>query len=143
MKYPYYEVCIGPGPFLPGDDSNFWMCIHGVRQPTQAEAEQFLAEDVKTYGGIVACVHLIPSSPEGYVDLVEIAELSKYSDEELQSRMVGQHRVDINEAWGSPAVADSEPNIDVYKFEDANYQITLEYDSNGCVIGLERNELNK
>ena len=57
--------------------------------------------------------------------------------------MVGQHRVDINEAWGSPAVADSEPNIDVYKFEDANYQITLEYDSNGCVIGLERNELNK
>ena len=30
---------------------------------------------------IVACVHLIPSSPEGYVDLVEIAELSKYSDE--------------------------------------------------------------
>ena len=41
---------------------------------------------------IVACVHLIPSSPEGYVDLVEIAELSKYSDEELQSRMVGQHR---------------------------------------------------
>ena len=92
---------------------------------------------------IVACVHLIPSSPEGFVYLVEIAELSKYSDEELQSRMVGQHRVDINEAWGSPAVADSEPNIDVYKFEDANYQITLEYDSNGCVIGLERNELNK
>lgn len=44
---------------------------------------------------------------------------------------------------GFPAVADSEPNIDVYKFEDANYQITLEYDSNGCVIGLERNELNK
>ena len=44
MKYPYYEVCIGPGPFLPGDDSNFWMCIHGVRQPTKAEAEQFLAE---------------------------------------------------------------------------------------------------
>ena len=51
MKYPYYEVCIGPGPFLPGDDSNFWMCIHGVRQPTQEEAEQFLAEDVKTHGG--------------------------------------------------------------------------------------------
>ena len=92
---------------------------------------------------IVACVHLIPRSPEGYVDLVEIAELSKYSDEELQSRMVGQKRVYINEAWGSPAVADSEPNIDVYKFEDANYQITLEYDSNGCVIGVERNELNK
>lgn len=54
MKYPYYEVCIGPGPFLPGDDSSFWMCIHGVRQPTPAEAEQFLAEDVKTYGGTEA-----------------------------------------------------------------------------------------
>lgn len=59
MKYPYYEVCIGPGPFLPGDDSSFWMCIHGVRQPTPAEAEQFLAEDVKTYGGKVLAVNPI------------------------------------------------------------------------------------
>ena len=33
MKYPYYEVCIGSGPFLPEDDNSFWMCIHGVRQP--------------------------------------------------------------------------------------------------------------
>lgn len=92
---------------------------------------------------IVACVHLIPSSPEGYVDLVEIVELSKYSDEELRSRMVGQHRVDINEAWGSPEVVENQPNIDIYEFEDVNYQIILEYDSNGCVVGLERNELNK
>lgn len=50
MKYPYYEVCIGPGPYLSGDDSCFWMCIHVVRQPTSEEAEQFLAEDVKNNG---------------------------------------------------------------------------------------------
>ena len=43
---------------------------------------------------IVACIHLFPSSPEGYVDLVEIVEIGKYSDEELQRRMVGQYRVD-------------------------------------------------
>ena len=69
MKYPYYEVCIGPGPFLPGDDSNFWMCIHGVRQPTKAEAEQFLAEDVKTHGGKVLAVWTVrpdASSPIHY-----------------------------------------------------------------------------
>ena len=62
MKYPYYEVCIGPGPFLPGDDSSFWMCIHGVRQPTPAEAEQFLAEDVKTYGGTMSWAARRPGS---------------------------------------------------------------------------------
>ena len=59
MKYQYYEICIGPGPFLPGDDSNFWMCIHGVRQPTLEEAEQFLAEDVKNNGGKVLAVNRI------------------------------------------------------------------------------------
>lgn len=92
---------------------------------------------------IVACVHLIPSSPEGYVDLVEIVEISKYSDEELQRRMVGQYRVDINDAWGAPKVVETQPDIDVYEFEDINYQLIIEYDSDGRVVGLERNELNK
>ena len=35
------------------------MCIHGVRQPTPEEAEQFLAEDVKTHGGKVLAVNPI------------------------------------------------------------------------------------
>ena len=59
MKYPYYEVCIEPGPFLPEDDSSFWMCIHGVRQPTLEETEQFLTEDVKNNGGKVLAVNPI------------------------------------------------------------------------------------
>ena len=59
MKYPYYEVCIGSGPFLPEDDNSFWMCIHGVRQPALEEAEQFLAQDVKNNGGKVLAVNPI------------------------------------------------------------------------------------
>lgn len=92
---------------------------------------------------IVACIHLIPSSPEGYVDLVEIVEISKYSDEELQRRMVGQYRVDINDAWGLPEAVETQPDIDVYKFENIDYQLIIEYDSDGRVVSLERNELNK
>lgn len=92
---------------------------------------------------IVTCVHLIPSSPEGYVDLVEIVEIIKYSDEELQRRMVGQYRVDINDAWGPPKTVETQPDIDVYEFDDINYQLIIEYDSDGRVVALERNELNK
>lgn len=92
---------------------------------------------------IFACIHLIPSSPEGYVDLVEIVEISKYSDEELQRRMVGQYRVDINHTWGLPEAVKTQPDIDVYEFEDINYRLIIEYDSDGRVVGLERNELNK
>lgn len=92
---------------------------------------------------IVACIHLIPSSPEGYVDLVEIGEISKYSVEELQGRMVGQYRVDINDAWGIPEAVETQPDTDVYEFEDINYRLIIEYDSDGRVVGLERNELNK
>lgn len=86
-------------------------------------------------------MHFFPSSPEGYVDLVEIVALSKYSDEELQSRMVGQHRVDINEAWGPPEVAESLPNIDTYEFEDISCKVILTYDEDGQVIDLERIEI--
>ena len=59
MKYQYYEICIGPGPFLSEDGSDFWMCVHGVRQPTLEEAEQFFAEDVKNNGGNVLAVNRI------------------------------------------------------------------------------------
>lgn len=59
MKYPYYEICIGPGPFLPEDEGGFWMCIHGVRQPAPEEAERFLAGDVKNNGGKVLAVNQI------------------------------------------------------------------------------------
>lgn len=65
MKYPYYEICIGPGPFFPEDDRNFWMCIHGVRQPALEEAQQFLAEDVKTNGGKVLAVNPISAAEAG------------------------------------------------------------------------------
>lgn len=59
MEYPYYEICIGPGPLVDGDDSNFWMCVHGVRKPSLEEAEQFFAEDVKNNGGKVLAVNQI------------------------------------------------------------------------------------
>ena len=91
---------------------------------------------------VIVSFHFIPSSPEGCIDIVEIVEISKFSEEELQRKMVGQSRVNINDAWGPPEVVESQPNIDIYKFEDVNYQIILEYDSNGNVVSLERNELN-
>ena len=59
MEYPYYEICIGPGPFLAGDDNNFWMCVHGVRKPTLAEAELFFAEAIKNNSGKVLAVNQI------------------------------------------------------------------------------------
>ncbi|HIW40877.1 MAG TPA: hypothetical protein H9743_01790 [Candidatus Mediterraneibacter vanvlietii] len=59
MEHLYYEICIGPGPLLAGDNNNFWMCVHGVRKPTLAEAELFFAEDVKHNGGKVLAVNQI------------------------------------------------------------------------------------
>lgn len=59
MEYQYYEICIGPGPFLSEDGTDFWMCIRGVRQPALEEAEQFYAEDVKNFGGNVLAVNAI------------------------------------------------------------------------------------
>lgn len=57
MNEQYYEICIGPGPFTA--DTDFWMCIRGVRQPSLEEAEQFCAEDVQKCGGNVLAVNLL------------------------------------------------------------------------------------
>ncbi len=92
---------------------------------------------------VVVAVRFFPSSPEGYMDVVEVVELSKFSEAELQRKMLGQHRVNINDAWGPPTAVESQPDTDIYEFEDINYQIILEYDSEGCVVSLKRNELNK
>ena len=56
---------------------------------------------------------------------------------------MGQYRVDINDAWGPPKTVETQPDIDVYEFDDINYQLIIEYDSDGRVVALERNELNK
>ena len=70
MKYQYYEICIGPGPYLAEDDSNFWMCVRGVRKPTFEEAEHFFAEDVKNNGGNVLAVnHISEDEARGCYDL--------------------------------------------------------------------------
>ena len=53
----YFEICIGNGPEESDEDE--WMCIHGVREPTIQEAEQFCATEVTMYGGHVLGVYPI------------------------------------------------------------------------------------
>ena len=86
-------------------------------------------------------MHFFPSSPEGYVDIVEVGEIEKYSEEELQDRMLGQYRVNIDEKWGESNKTESDADTDVYEFEDISYKVILTYDAAGQVIDLERIEI--
>ena len=61
-------------------------------------------------------MHFFPSSPEGYMDIVEVGEIEKYSKEELQDRMLGQYRVNIDEKWGESNKTESDADTDVYEF---------------------------
>jgi len=63
MNENYYEICIGPGPFI--TDTDFWMCIRGTRQPSLEEAEQFYAEDVQKFGGNVLAVNQLSAQEAG------------------------------------------------------------------------------
>ena len=83
-------------------------------------------------------MHFFPSSPEGYMDIVEVGEIEKYTEEELQDRMLGQYRVNIDERWGETNKIESNAHTDVYEFEDISYKIILTYDAGGQVIDLER-----
>ena len=86
-------------------------------------------------------MHFFPSSPEGYMDIVEVGEIEKYSKEELQDRMLGQYRVNIDEKWGESNKAESDTDTDVYEFGDISYKVILTYDADGQVIDLERIEI--
>ena len=59
MKYPYYEVCIGPGPFLPGDDSNSGCVFTVSGSRLRRRQSNFWPRTSKTHGGKVLAVHPI------------------------------------------------------------------------------------
>ena len=86
-------------------------------------------------------MHFFPSSPEGYVDLVEVVEIGTYTEDELRDKMLGKYRVDINERWGEPNKTESDADTDVYEFEDILYKVIITYDKDGQVIDLERIEI--
>lgn len=83
-------------------------------------------------------MHFFPSSPEGYVDLVEVVEIGTYTEDELRDKMLGKYRVDIDERWGESNKTESDADTDVYEFEDISYKVILTYDEDGQVIDLER-----
>lgn len=72
MEQQYFEVRIGDGPKESVHD--IWMCIRGMRAPSIQEAEQFLAADIKKYGG-----HVLDVSP---IDRVNAAGCYDFSYEE-------------------------------------------------------------
>ena len=86
-------------------------------------------------------MHFFPSSPEGYVDLVEVVEIGTYTEDELRDKMLGKYRVDIDERWGESNKTESDADTDVYEFEDISYKVILTYDADGQVIDLERIEI--
>lgn len=83
-------------------------------------------------------MHFFPSSPEGNIDIVEVGEIEKYTEKELQDKMLGQYRVNIDEKWGKSNKIESNADTDVYEFDDISYKIILTFDGNGQVIDLER-----
>ena len=89
---------------------------------------------------VYICIHFFPSSPEGYMDIVEVGEIEKYTEEELQDRMLGQYRVNIDERWGETNRTERNANTDVYEFDEISCKIILTYDTDGKVIGLECNK---
>lgn len=93
---------------------------------------------VSLVGIIYIGIHFFPSSPEGCIDIVEIGEIEKYTEQELQDRMLGQSRVNIDERWGESNKTESNEDTDIYEFEDISYKIILTFDADGQVIDLER-----
>lgn len=83
---------------------------------------------------IIAITQRISCMPDGSIDLVEIKEINKYTEEELQTKLLGQYRVNINEAWGPPKTVAAD--IDIYEFTNVSYRLSLQYDSKGHVVNL-------
>lgn len=78
-----------------------------------------------------------------YMDIVEVGEIEKYTEEELQDRMLGQYRVNIDEKWGETNKTESNADTDVYEFADISYKIILTYGADGQVIDLDRIKIDK
>lgn len=97
--------------------------------------------------GIAACLCLIalvtfsfPSSSET-VDTPELGEISRFTQEKLEERLIGLMQEEIYHSWKKPDKTFSEYDI-WYLDNDGKEKVILYYDDNRCVsdIVFERDE---
>ena len=81
---------------------------------------------------VVIFLTALPNKPSGTVDTIELDEVVRFTEDELENRLIGELRENIIHSWGDPhsilneqdTVSYELPNGDKYK------SITLFYEDN-------------
>lgn len=93
--------------------------------------------------GVFAAIKVfnIGSKPDGTVDTPELGEISGFTQEQLNTRLVELMQEEIYHSWGGPD--ETFPEHDVWYLDsDGKEKVILYYDDNRCVsdIVFERDE---
>lgn len=83
----------------------------------------------------------LPSRPDGSVDTIELGEVEKFTEVELEDRLIGDFRGNILVSWGDPDASSegkNEDTEDTYYLVDCDKysSITLCYDTNEVIKSI-------
>ena len=92
---------------------------------------------MKNIVAIVLCfvltLSMVGCRPDGTTDTIELAEVSKWSQERVEKKLIGEHRENILYSWGEPCAVLSETSEKYYLNENDREYIILNYDNEGYI----------
>lgn len=82
------------------------------------------------------------SSPDGTTDTPKLVEITGYTQEQLDEKLIGCSQEEIHSAWGEPDGMLSGFWGDIYHVPDGYESIILFYDADGIVETIKADDRN-
>lgn len=82
---------------------------------------------------LTGCVKDSASRPDNTTDTIELIEVSKWSQERVEKKLIGEYRGNILHSWGEPQEVISETTDKYFLDEENSKYIILYYDNEDCI----------
>ena len=82
---------------------------------------------------LVCVLSLVGCKPDRTVDTPELGEVTRFSQEQLEKKLIGEYRGNILHSWGEPDIVLTETSDKYYLDESNSKYIILHYDNDGYI----------
>lgn len=88
--------------------------------------------------GIVLVLSLMPNRPDGTTDTPELVEITDFTQEQVDERLIGLMKEDVYHSWGEPDGKVPDYNSDYWYLNENNTsKITVHYNDDGLIEDID------
>lgn len=99
---------------------------------------------IKVFSILICVLGLVGCRPDGTTDTPELEEITRFTQEQLNERLVGLPQEEIHDSWGNPDGHLSGFLGEIWTLDNEdNIQIIIYYDNDGLVEHIKINKLKE